>query len=204
MGTEHDKIQDTITASELYTSYQWNPDFKKLSQWAEALINEDKARELSKITYEKHNIVNRVIDRDLPDWIKNMFGVPISHVQLFSAEPMAIGSVHKDGLDRFCAFNIPVKNADKGTMEWLSGDVVERKIELKHTSIRLLADRIQQKDMTADVRILLENPTLINTDHWHRVDNSLNNRWRHVLSVRFLNNPSYQEVKQILDQTFNV
>jgi hypothetical protein len=203
MGTEHDKIQGTVTPSELYTSYNWSPEFKKLSQWAEALINEDKARELFKITRDRHNIVNRVVDKDLPDWIKNMFGVPISHVQLFSAEPTAIGVVHKDGLDRFCAFNIPVKNADKGTIEWLSGNVIERKVEIKHTSIRLLEDRTQQKDMTADAIILLENPTLINTDHWHRVNNSSNYRWRHVLSIRFLNNPSYQEVKQILDKTFN-
>jgi len=204
MEAEHVEVSSNITLKELYAVYPWSSEFKQLSEWAAQLINEHKARELSKITYEKHNIVNRVIDKDLPDWIKNMFGVPISHVQLFSAEPMAIGSIHKDGIDRCCAFNLPVKNADKGNMEWLSGDVIEQKIELKHTSIRLLADRAQQKSMNIDARLLLENPTLINTDHWHRVDNSANQQWRHVLSIRFLNNPSYQEVKKILDQTFNV
>ena len=53
--------------------------------------------------------------------------------------------------------------------------------------------------MNVALRILLEQPTLIDTNEWHRVDNSDNLNWRHVLSVRFLNNPSYNSVKDILN-----
>lgn len=188
-----------MNSNDLYTQYQWTPAFRELSQWGKNLIDEHKAQGLSKITTEKHNIVNRVIDKDLPAWIKDIFKVPVSHVQLFSAEPIAIGSIHKDGLDRLCAFNIPVSNADVGWTEWLEGPSIEKKISLKHTSIRLLQDRRQANLMTVAARMLLEQPTLINTNEWHRVDNSANHNWRHVLSVRFLNNPSYDSVKEILN-----
>ena len=188
-----------MNSQDLYTKYNWSPAFKELSLWGQNLIDEEKAQGLSKITSEKHNIVNRVIDKDLPAWIKDIFKVPVSHVQLFSAEPAAIGSVHKDGLDRLCAFNIPVRNTDIGWTEWLEGPSIERKISLKHTSIRLLQDRRQANLMTVASRMLLEQPTLINTNEWHRVDNSANHNWRHVLSVRFLNNPSYDSVKDILN-----
>ena len=188
-----------MNSQDLYTKYNWSPAFKELSQWGQNLIDEEKAQGLSKITSEKHNIVNRVIDKDLPDWITGIFKVPVSHVQLFSAEPAAIGSVHKDGLDRLCAFNIPVSNTDIGWMEWLEGPVFEKKISLKHTSIRLLQYQKQASLMNVASKILLEQPTLINTNEWHRVDNSDNPNWRHVLSVRFLNNPSYNSVKDILD-----
>ena len=55
-----------MNSNDLYTQYQWTPAFRELSQWGKNLIDEHKAQSLSKITTEKHNIVNRVIDKDLP------------------------------------------------------------------------------------------------------------------------------------------
>jgi hypothetical protein len=187
--------------SQLYTTYAWSDKFKNLSVWGVNLVNEHKAIEVSKITRERHNIVNRVLGKDLPQWIKDLFQVRISHVQLFSAEPGAVGSIHKDGSDRLCAFNIPIMNTNEGWMEWLDGPVEGRLLELDHTSIRLLKDRDESHKLSTTTKILLENPTLINTNEWHRVDNFKNTNWRHVLSVRFMDNPDYSSVKSILDQT---
>lgn len=180
---------------ELYSKYEWTPEFQKLSEWGTHLINDKKALGIAQFTKEGHNIVNRVIDKDLPKWVIDLFNVPISHVQLFSAQPHAIGSVHMDGSDRLCAFNIPVQNTDQGVMEWLDGPVEGNLLELAHTSIRLLKNKKDGLKMGTSAQIILDSPTLVNTNVWHRVDNSANSRWRHVLSIRFLNNPSYQEVK---------
>lgn len=189
-----------MEAVTLYSKYEWSESFQRLKEWGSHLVNENKAVEVSRLTRERHNIVNRVLGNELPQWIKDLFQVRISHVQLFSAEPGAVGSIHKDGSDRLCAFNIPIANADIGWMEWLDGPVEGRLLELEHTSIRLLKDRSEFSRLHSTTKILLDKPTLVNTNEWHRVDNLSNPNWRHVLSVRFLDNPDYNSVKSILDQ----
>ena len=156
----------TIDNSHLFTPYLWTDEFKKLSDWGTHLVNEHKALEVAKLTRERHNIVSRVLGQDLPQWIKDLFQLKISHVQLFSAEPAAIGSIHKDGSDRLCAFNIPIMNTNEGWTEWLDGPVEGRLLELEHTSIRLLKDRTEAIRHSTTAKILLENPTLINTNEF--------------------------------------
>ena len=190
----------TLDTSHLFTTYAWSTQFESLKQWGTNLVNENKALEVAKITRERHNIVDRVLGKDLPQYIKDLFQIRISHIQLFSAEPTAIGSIHKDGSDRLCAFNIPLMNTDKGWTEWLDGPVEGRLLELGHTSIRLLKDRTDAHKLSTTAKFLLENPTLINTNEWHRVDNFKNPNWRHVLSIRFMDNPDYNSVKSVLDQ----
>ena len=190
---------ETLTPH-LYTTYEWSDNLHRLQEWGSHLVNESKALEVSKLTRERHNIVNRVLGHELPQWIKDMFQVRISHVQLFSAEPGAVGSIHKDGSDRLCAFNVPIANTEQGIMEWLDGPVQGRLLELEHTSIRLLKDRSEAALLSSTAKILLEKPTLVNTNEWHRVNNLANGKWRHVLSIRFLDNPDYRSVKSVLDQ----
>jgi hypothetical protein len=44
------------------------------------------------------------------------------------------------------------------------------------------------------VRTVIERPTLVNVDEWHRIDNSDNPNNRYMVSFRFKDNPSLEDV----------
>lgn len=184
-----------------HSKFSWTDDFKKLSIWGAQFINEQKSILKANIDGDKHNIVDRVIEKDLPDWIVKVFPLRLSHVQLFSIQPNSIGGIHKDGIDRYCALNIPVKNCDKGFMDWISGDIEERQIIGAFTQLRVVDNKTDLNKVLIEERMILTNPTLVNTNVWHRVDNLDNNSWRHVLSIRFNDNPDYHSVLSKLIST---
>ena len=172
---------------------EWNDFFKRLQEYGNTLVNEKRALVLAILARDSHTIIHRIIS-DFPAWIYDEFPIKISVIQIFAILPESIGSTHKDGLNRKSAFNIPLIGADLGYMDWFDLDIVERKIDTKYTQVRLTDhDKI---DYSPICRVRIDKPSLVNTDVWHRVDNSDNKNFRYMLSVRFESNPSFSELKE--------
>lgn len=180
-----------------YFQYEWTNDFKKLQYWGRQFINLKVSMETYAKTGDTHNITHRINKEKIPDWIQKIFSIELSHIQLFSAQPQTLGYLHKDGIDRFCAFNIPVMGAEWGVIEWSDAEYDERKFEDSFTYIRLL--NTNNNDVIVSDAAYNRYPMLLNTNKWHRVNNEKNNQWRHVLSFRFQNNPSFETVLNSLD-----
>lgn len=174
--------------------FEWNDDLKKIQEWGVQFVDENLAKIISEKTLDKHNIVKRINKVEIPDWIKQVVGENIDYVQLFSAERNSVGFLHKDGVDRKCAFNIPVSGSSEGYIEWYSGPVQERFFEDSFTKIRLPSEENRNK-LKILFRSKVSVPSLLDTDIWHRVNNKDNENWRHVLSFRFEDNPTFESVK---------
>jgi hypothetical protein len=175
--------------------FEWNEEFRKIQQWAEQFINEEMAETISAKTFDKHNIIKRLDKSEIPEWINEVIGSNINYVQLFSAEKNSMGFLHKDGVDRKCAFNVPLSGADEGYIEWYSGIDKERLFEDDFTKIRLLNFDANREKLQILFRSKTSVPCLLNTDIWHRVNNQNNKNWRHVLSFRFEDNPTFESMK---------
>jgi len=175
--------------------FEWNEDFKKIQEWGRQFIDEVLAKTISEKTFDKHNIIKRIDKSEIPDWIRDLIGENIDYVQLFSAEKNSMGFLHKDGLDRKCAFNIPVSGSEEGYIEWYSGIDQERIFEDDFTKIRLLNFDANREKLKILFRSKTSVPCLLNTDLWHRVNNQSNEKWRHVLSFRFEDNPTFESMK---------
>lgn len=175
--------------------FEWNEDLKKIQSWGNQFIDEDAALKLYELSWDKHNIVKRIPKQEIPSWIKKILGENIAYVQLFSAEKNSIGFLHKDGFDRKCAFNVPVFGASEGYIEWYSGIDQEREYENDFTQIRLLKKDADINRLRIIYRSKTSSPCLLDTDLWHRVNNKDNENWRHVLSFRFEDNPTFESLK---------
>jgi hypothetical protein len=176
-------------------AFEWNEDLKKIQEWGSQFINHDAALELYQITKDRHNIVARILKDEIPQWIKSIVGENIDYVQLFSAEKNSVGFLHKDGFNRRCAFNVPISGASQGYIEWYSGIDQEREYENDTTQIRLLEKDADITKLRIIYRSKTSVPSLLDTDVWHRVDNRNNDNWRHVLSFRFEDNPTFESVR---------
>ena len=179
----------------LIVKLEWNDFFKKLQEYGNTFVNEKRASLLAVYAKDSHTIIHRIIS-DFPKWIYDEFPVKISVIQIFAILPESIGSTHKDGLNRKAAFNIPLLGADLGHMDWFDLDIKERKIDTRYTQVRLTDH--EKIDYVPACRIRIDKPALVNTDVWHRVDNRDNKNFRFVLSIRFEDNPSFSELKELL------
>lgn len=179
--------------------FEWTENFKKMSVWGSQFINESKSVSIRLSTGDTHNITNRILNKDIPVWIKDIFPLEISHVQLFSAEPDAVGFIHKDGIDRKCAFNVPVQGCDDGIIQWFDNVFEEREINNDYTQIRLQKNR---KDAEPLFSSKVSCPALLNTNLWHRVYHKDSIGWRHMLSIRFVDNPAYEDVGLMLKKLY--
>ena len=108
-----------------------------------------------------------------------------------------MGFIHKDGIDRKCAFNIPVLGGEIGRVEYFDENFVERQYKDSFTYIRLA--ETEAKDLIVKDFVSNQNPILLDTDKWHRVNNLRNPNWRHIFSFRFTNNPDFSAVSKTLN-----
>lgn len=184
----------------------WTDFFKQLQEYGSQHINEDKALGLSRMVGDSHTIIFRQI-KDFPLWIRENLPLDILVIQLFAMNPKSIGMVHKDGIERKSAFNIPLLNCDKGYMDWFSDRYEQITIDTDYTKIRITTteknfDMFRINDDPVH-HCRIDAPSLVNTDVWHRIDNSDNENYRYMLSIRFVGNPEFKDLVRTFDEFYS-
>lgn len=183
--------------------YDWNPWYFQLRDFAASFIDDAKAKEQAARTPDQHIVFMRLGFGEFPRWIQDALSPVVQHVQVFAVMPHSIGMIHKDGHDRKCALNVPLPGADKGIMEWYTTQMFDTHVfSSSETISRVTREEVaiypeKWKD-PGDIRTVIERPTLVNTDVWHRIDNSDNPDCRYVLSLRFKDNPTFNYVDSLL------
>jgi len=190
----------------LLTRYQWSDFFNKIQQYGLALVDNQKCIESSKLRGDTHTIIHRFIKDEIPQWIRDEIPANIIVLQIFAIEPNTVGLIHKDGVDRLCAFNVPILNCDQGTMDWFNNNEYSSyPVGNAYTTIRVSNEQIRQGksfETNPMYSTLVDVPTLLNTNQWHRVDNRNSDKFRWMLSLRFVDNPSYNTVKEKFNNAF--
>lgn len=184
----------------IVTHLEWNDFFLQLKDYGIQFINQNRAQTLAEKTGDGHSIIYRQID-NFPDWMINGLKMKPLVFQIFAITPESTGMVHRDGIDRKCALNIPLLNCDQGYMDWFDDIFEEFKIITDYTNVRLTTIEKNHESfrVTSDPmhRCLIEVPSIVNTDVWHRVDNQLNKNYRYVMSIRFVGNPNFEIVHKL-------
>lgn len=187
----------------LLTKYQWNDFFNEVSKFGLSFVDNDRCIKSSKLRGDTHTIIHRLIKDEIPQWIRNSIPEEIIVLQIFAIEPNTVGLIHKDGVDRLCAFNVPVLNCDDGTMDWFDDKEYSiYSIENSYTTIRVSDEQKKEGKKYETIPLystLIDTPALVNTNVWHRVDNRGHNNFRWMLSLRFKNNPLYEQVRTAFD-----
>jgi hypothetical protein len=188
------------------TRYNWSDFFNKVSEFGATFVNEEKCIESSKLRGDTHTIIHRLTKQEIPQWIKDVVPEEIIVLQIFAIEPNTVGLVHKDGVDRLCAFNIPILNCNLGSMDWFNeNEYSSYPVGNDYTTIRVSNEQIKDGkvfETTPSFSTIVDTPSLVNTNAWHRVDNRNSDKFRWMLSLRFVNNPSYNTVKEKFNNAF--
>lgn len=180
----------------LIVHYAWNDFFEKIKEFGQSFVNNEKCLESSKLRGDTHTIIHRLIKDQIPDWIRQGIPEDIIVLQIFAIEPNTVGLIHKDGIDRLCAFNIPIQNCNSGTMDWFDDSCYSTySVENNYTSIRVTNEQVTNGKGVESAPLfstLVTQPSLVNTNVWHRVDNREVSDFRWMLSLRFRNNSSIE------------
>lgn len=181
---------------------KWNKFYESLKDYGLANINEKKANDLIILSGDSHTIPFRIMD-NIPSWISNSIPIDIELIQLFAISPLSIGMVHKDGIDRLGALNIPVLNYKKGYMDWFEDNFNSRTYNNNYTRVRLTLDEDDNRpyriEKIPEYQTTIDFPSVVNTNIWHRIDNRLNENYRWILSIRFKHNPSFEKLCSIFN-----
>lgn len=169
----------------------WTPAHREMAQFGLDRINDDRSTEVAKKFGDPHVIIFRCRGAEAPV-IQQHFKEEIEFIQVFSILPNAVGGIHKDGLDRQCAFNVPILQCDHGLMEWYPNNLESWTHNSPYTKVRIA---VNTEDAVPLFSTLVERPSLVNTDVWHRMNNAEGNDFRYMLSLRFTRNRSFEEMK---------
>ena len=186
----------------LIKEYNWTDSYEAMRDHYVSFVNNEHCIASSKKHKDSHTIIHRFHGDVIPIWIRDIFKQEIFIIQIFAAEPNSVGYIHKDGVDRQSAFNIPLENCEAGTMDWFSEDqLTTLQIVNDYTSIRITNEQVEQ-GKSFDPRPLysatVNVPCLVNTNVWHRVDNRNNDKFRWMISLRFKDNLAFEEMKKHL------
>lgn len=193
----------------LFKQLEWTPEFRAFQEYGLTLINPKEVDRISKAQNDNHIIQKRFYRVNIPKWISDYFHPLMPEIiQIFSAKPDSIGKYHKDGLNRRAALNIPLFACDQGVVEWTSEELELWSVKSPYTLIRLnAAERgtgTERPSHPIQESLLLTQPTVLNVDHWHRVNNSGNLNYRFVMSFRFLGNPNFEILSSALERICRV
>lgn len=190
----------------LLTRYRWSDFFDKMQQFGLSLVDNKKCIESSKLRGDTHTIIHRFIKDEIPQWIRDEIPIDIIVLQIFAIEPNTVGLIHKDGVDRLCAFNVPVLNCETGSMDWFNeNEYSTYNVGNDYTTIRVSNEQLKDGKKFETVptySTIVNTPTLVNTNVWHRVDNRNSDKFRWMLSLRFVNNPSFDTLKEKFNNAF--
>jgi hypothetical protein len=190
--------------ADVFRKYDWNPWYYDIQKWTSQFIDDAKSEEQVRKSPDSHIVFARVFPDDIPDFVKQgMSFLPIQFMQVFCISANSTGMIHKDGRDRKCALNIPLRDCGKGIMEWFDHSFVEHEFVDKVTIVRVTKHEVENYptkwEHEGSVRTIIERPTLVNTDVWHRIDNMDNPCHRYMVSFRFKDNPTFEDVNSHLE-----
>lgn len=143
----------------------------------------------------RHRMIQRFWPSDLPEELRSFRNQPLHCLQLFSIGPLTMGQIHKDGIDRKAAVNIPF-SGEYSTMEWFDADWSEEILPATASYIRSPANYPLKPHFSEN--LFLTEPTIVSTDMWHRVNNIDSDSARQVISIRFAPNPSLEHLMSVL------
>lgn len=123
-----------------------------------------------------------------------------SHIQMFVTRPHYVGAWHLDGVDRKAAINIPLFGCDCGGIEWTDTVFESQLIQGKLTSYH--EPRATENAVVSDSN-LLTHMTVVRTDIWHRINNTANPAHRITASLRFKDNPTFDQLRSELKTHWN-
>lgn len=175
------------------------PVIDELVTYGLANLTKHKVQGLVAYAQEPHIISHRGWGNMLPNF---EMPLPIEWIQVFCITKDSIGSIHKDGIDRQCALNVPLVNCDKGLMQWFDTEYETVQIDNKYTKVRLLKKDVDQTTLTAAFSTVVDKSSIVSTNNWHRIQN-VGNEERYMLSVRFKYNPTFEQVANAFDDYAN-
>ena len=182
--------------NEYITEFEWNDNLRALAAYGKSLIDPATTEASYKDRFENHLVVFNREESDPPEGIT--LPLKLDRLLLSCLRANSVGKIHKDGLNRNCALNIPVSNTEIGNMQWFSD---EFKINVEQYS-KTVVRSIEEDEFSTTVPVAYEQtilkPSLVNTNIWHRIDNSQNTEDRYILTLRFNGNPSYKIMKTLL------
>mgnify|MGYP001253640018 CR=1 FL=1 len=120
----------------------------------------------------------------------------VNYYQFFVAAPFQRGVMHIDGINRHCCINMALYNGDKGTIQWYeSHGFIAAPPRVSHVgTLGTYPEKFEDRytDLPPDEEVITEGLQLVKTDIWHRVDNTANDRYRTIFSIRLIDNPSFE------------
>lgn len=126
-------------------------------------------------------------------------GLRIENCKFFRCMAKVQGGAHIDGVPpRHAAINFPVNHCNKGYQTWYINQPKRIEKVYKKTSI-ILPDE-ENVQWQEGEKLYLDSPTLVHVSVWHSVNNTENDKDREVFSIRFAGNPSYSQVKEIIQE----
>lgn len=195
----------------LVKQYQWNTIFENIKQYGLRLVDNKKYCLTSKWQGDPHAIVSKIANENIPNWLKENIPYNIQVIQILAIAPQSVGIIHKDGVDRQCAFNIPIVNTDNSSMDWFeSNEYSELLLDInnhndKVSNVRVTKEQLligKEVETTPYFSKTIDFPSLVNINEFHRIDNRKSDQYRWVLSLRFLDNPSFSDVEKAFDKKF--
>ena len=195
----------------LVKPYQWNETFNKLREFGVGFVDNRKSLMTSKWQGDAHAILYKFSGERIPDWIRNSIPYKVQFVHIFSIGPRSVGIIHKDGVDKQCAFNIPIANTDNSSMDWFDPDeysdllISVDNYTTETGKVRVTKEQLligKEVETTPYFSKTIDCPSLVNINEFHRIDNRKSDQFRWVLSLRFLGNPSFADVEKVFDKKF--
>lgn len=179
---------------------EWTPFYTSIKDYGQQFVNQYIAEYFAKRSGDWHTIIHKEY-KPFPEWLTEGLPIEPEIFQIFAINPNSVGMIHRDGLDRKSALNIPLANCDKGYMDWFGEIFEEVKIVNKFTQVRKTSaekshDEYRSTETPAH-RCRIETPVVVDTDTWHRIDNTDNDNYRFMFSLRFVGNPSFEELAEL-------
>lgn len=154
-----------------------------------------------------HESLNKLeIVRDL-----RSAGLEVHHINLFFHRANALAELHiDDGANpRHASLNLPIRGCEGSRVVWVRDNQFDAAspymatfngfdVNAKPRTIgsQPLDSTATRDDSTWDIidETRADIPILLKTDTWHAADNRGNKHYRWLLGIRFVGNPSYDEV----------
>src|SRR5574337_377346 len=94
--------------SDVISDIGWSECSINIRNYARDYIDNVAASLILTKTQDRHVIVKRLMGNNIPPSIQSMIPIKIELIQWFCILPREDGMIHKDGLPRYSAFNIPL------------------------------------------------------------------------------------------------
>jgi hypothetical protein len=185
-----------------HKSLSWNDKFLELKEHALQFADVELYLDKSKKYKDQHIIMHRYTPNNMPSWLHTMFNKEVSVFQIFGISPGSVGRIHKDGINENSALNIPLAFCDAGYMEWFPDMFTEVKIFNEYTKVRVIAEENDggKINIVPTYRSIINEPNVIDTNTWHRINNLDNKNYRFILSIRFADNLYPEDLYNYLNQ----